>query len=189
MADRRDDGHRAGRERADEPLVAEGEQVLEASAAAGEDDDVDLGGVADRAQRLDDRGGGARALDVGLGDEDPGGREARGDRAEHVALGGGVVAGDEPDAPREARERPLALGREEALVGELALEALQRGEVVAEAEALDREGAQAEVAAGLEELGTPEDVDALAVLRGRGGARRTARAASSRRGTRRRPGP
>ena len=38
-----------------------------------------------------------------------------------------------------------------------------RGEVVAEAEALDRERAQAEVAARLEELGAAEHVHALAV--------------------------
>ena len=48
--------------------------------------------------------------------------------------------------------------------------------MVAEAEALDRERPQPEVAAGLEELGTPVDVDALAVRRGRAAARRTGRA-------------
>jgi hypothetical protein len=42
VADRGDDRHRAGCDRAQEPLVAEREQVLEASTAAGEDDDVDL---------------------------------------------------------------------------------------------------------------------------------------------------
>ena len=55
--------------------------------------------------------------------------------------------------------------------------------------ALDRQRAQAEVAALLVELGAAEDVDALAVLRARGRARRTARAASARRGTRRSRGP
>ena len=57
----------------------------------------------------------------------------------------------------------LRSAREEALGGELPLQALERGEMVAEAEALDREGPQAEVARGLEQLGPPEDVDALAV--------------------------
>ena len=62
-----------------------------------------------------------------------------------------------------ARQRPLALGREEPLGGELALQPLERGEVVAEPEALDRERAQAEVAARFEQLRPAVDVDALAV--------------------------
>ena len=156
MADGRDDRHRAGGERADEPLVAEREEILEAAAAAGEDDDVDLGRVADLAERLGDRGGGARALDVGLGDEDPGGREARGDRGQHVSLRRGVVARDEPDASRKARQRPLALGREEAFGCELALQALESGEMVAEAEALDREGPEAKVPAASKSSGRPK---------------------------------
>ena len=57
----------------------------------------------------------------------------------------------------------LALGREEALGRELRLQPLERREVRADAEALDRERAQAEVAALLVELGPAEDVDALAV--------------------------
>ena len=61
------------------------------------------------------------------------------------------------------RQRPLALGGEEPLGGELALQPLERRQVRAEAEALDRERAQPEVAARGEELRPPEDVDALAV--------------------------
>ena len=52
---------------------------------------------------------------------------------------------------------------EEALGRELLLQPLERREVVAEPEALDRERAEAEVAARLEELRPPVDVDALAV--------------------------
>jgi len=48
---------------------------------------------------------------------------------EHVALGGGVVAGDEPDQPRVARERPLLVGGEQYLGSELLLQPLQRGKV------------------------------------------------------------
>ena len=163
MADGRDDRHRAGRERAEETLVAERKEVFEAAAAAGEDDDVDLVCVADLAERLGDRGCGTRALDVGLGDEDPSRRKARGDRGQHVSLGRGVVSRDEPDASRKARKRPFPLGREEAFVGELPLQALESGEMVAEAEALDRQGLEAKVSASREQLGTPEDVDALSV--------------------------
>src|SRR5262249_35193671 len=53
--------------------------------------------------------------------------------------------------------------REEALCRELLLQPLQRGEVVAEAEALERERAQPELAARLVELRTAVDVDAVAV--------------------------
>ena len=42
VPDGRDDRDGAGRDRADDPLVAEREEVLEAAAAAGEHDDVDL---------------------------------------------------------------------------------------------------------------------------------------------------
>jgi hypothetical protein len=46
---------------------------------------------------------------------------------------------------------------------ELLLQALERGEVCAEPEALDRQRPQAELAPRLEETGPPVDVDALAV--------------------------
>ena len=53
---------------------------------------------------------------------------------------------------------PLAGGVEEPFGGEPLLQPLERGEVRAEAEPLDRQRAQAEVAPGLEELGSAEDV-------------------------------
>ena len=85
------------------------------------------------------------------------------DRGEDVALGRRVVAGDEADQPRDPRQRPLPLGREQPFRGELRLQPLELGEVGAEAVALDRERAQVEVAALLVELRAAEDVDALAV--------------------------
>ena len=125
--------------------------------------DVDAGARPRRPSAVDERGGRARPLDVRLGDEHVRGREAGGERGEHVALRGRVVAGDEADAAREQRKRPLALGGEEPLGGELALQPLERREVRAEAEPLDRQCAQPEVAARLEEVRPPVDVDALAV--------------------------
>ena len=155
-------GHGAGGDRPHEPLVGEREQVLEAAAAAGDDHDVGatLAEIGDRGR---DRGRGPRALHERLRDDDPGGREPRRDRSENVALRGGVVAGDEADQPRDPRQRPLALRREQALGGELRLQPLERREVGAEPVALDREHAQVEVAALLVELRAPVDVDALAV--------------------------
>ena len=188
MADGGDDRHRARGDRADEPLVAEREQILEAAAAAREHDHVDAGLRAELAQRVDDALRGARALDVRLGDEHVRRREAGLDRRDHVALRGGVVAGDEPDPARQQRQRALPLGGEEPLGGELRLQPLERGEVRADAEALDRERAHAVVAALLEELGPAEDVDALAVGEVEPQRRRTCRAASSRRRTSRRSG-
>ena len=67
---------------------------------------------------------------------------AAGNRAwiagDHVAAGGRVGAGDDADGAREARQRPLALRREQALGRQHALEALDRGEMVAEPDPLDR---------------------------------------------------
>ena len=158
-----DDRHRAGGDRPHEPLVGEREQILEAAAAAGDDHDTSTPRAQSSSIAAAIDGCGARALDVGLGDEDVRRREARRDRGQHVALGRGVVAGHEPDQPRDPRQRPLALGGEEALGRELLLQPLERREVGAEPEALDRERAQVEVAALLVELRPAVDVHALAV--------------------------
>ena len=73
----------------------------------------------------------------------------------------------------------LRVGREEPLGRELALQPLERREMRAEAEALDRQHLQPQLAALLVQLGAAEDVHALAVARGRARARRTGRAASA----------
>ena len=80
-----------------------------------------------------------------------------------VALGGGVVPGDEPDPPGKPGEGALALGGEEALRGELCLEALEGREVLAEPEALDRARAVGSRRGASKSSGPAEDVDALAV--------------------------
>ena len=63
----------------------------------------------------------------------------------------------------QERERPLPLGGEEPLGRQLALQPLERGEVVAQAETLEREHAQPEVAAGLVQLGPSVGMHAVAV--------------------------
>ena len=68
-----------------------------------------------------------------------------------------------PILPREKRKRTLPRFGEQAFRGELLLQPLESGEVVASAEALDRQRAQLELALGLEELGPSVDVHALAV--------------------------
>ena len=137
MPDRRDDRHLARRHGAHEPLVAEGEEVLEAAAAAGEHDHVGAA-PAEVADCGRDRGRRARALDIRLGYQQPGGREACRDRGDHVLLRGRVVSGDEPDAARESRELSLSARVEEPFGCELLFQPFERGKVVAEAEALDR---------------------------------------------------
>ncbi len=120
----------------------------------------------DRAEILDrrcERRRRPRALDVGLRHDDARGWEAGRDRRQDVPLRGGVVAGHEPDSARKPGQPTLALGREEAFGGQLLLQSLERSEVVAEAEALDRERPEAEVATRLEELRTAVDVHPLAV--------------------------
>ena len=138
VPDRGDDRHRARSHRAHEPLVAERQQILEAAATAREHDHVDLRLLAERVERVDDPERGPRPLDVRLGDEHVRRGEPALDGRDDVALRGGVVAGDEPDPPREERQRPLPLGGEQALGGERRLEPLERRQVRAEAEALDR---------------------------------------------------
>ena len=69
VADRGDDGDAARRDGADDALVAEREQILEAAAAAREDDHVDVRLLAERVDRGDDLRGRARPLDVRLRDE------------------------------------------------------------------------------------------------------------------------
>src|SRR5207247_11197113 len=156
-----DDRHRAREDRAHELFVAEREEVLEAAAASRQNDDVDLGRRGDRAQRVDHRVRGERALDESLGDDDASCRKTSADRGEDILLRRSVVAGYEPDPACQERQRALPL--DDAFRCELLLQALERGEVVSEPEPLDRERAHAEIAACLKELGSPEDVDPLTV--------------------------
>ncbi len=162
VTDGADDRHGAAGDGTDDALVAERQQVLEAAAAAREDDHVDLRLGADRPQRLGDRGSRARPLDERLRDEQPGGREARLDGGDHVPLGGSVVSGHEPDPPRHPRQRPLPLRCEEPLGGELLLQPLERRQMLAEPEALDSERAEPQLTLRLEQLRPAVDVDALA---------------------------
>ena len=163
MADRRHDWHAAGRDRAHEPLVAERQQVLEAAASTGQDDDVDVRVLAESADRRDDLPGGARALHVRLGHEDGRRREAGADRRHDIALRGRVVAGHHPDAARQERQRPLARIGEETLGGERRLETFERGEMGTDAEPLDRERAELELTALFVELRPSEHMHPLAV--------------------------
>ena len=101
MTHRGDQRYRAGRDRANEPFVAERQQVLEATAAAREHDHVDLRRRAELVESVGHRLCRERSLHVGLGDENPSGGETPGDGRQHIPLRSGVVPRDETDATRE----------------------------------------------------------------------------------------
>ena len=100
----RDDRNRACRHRAHHGLGAEGEEVLEAAAAAGEHDDVDLRVRCEPAQRGDDRLRRAAALHARLADDDLRRGEAPADRRHEIAARGRVGAGQR----RRPRAAPAA---------------------------------------------------------------------------------
>ena len=121
------------------PLVRERKQILEAAAAAGEHDHVDRGLRREparawptipaaaprpwtRVSATTIRAGGKRV-------------EIAVTRSPRAAASLPVSS---PTARGEARQRALALGREEPLGGRAPLEPLERGEVLAEPETLDR---------------------------------------------------
>ena len=123
------------------------------------------------------------ALDARLGDDDVGRGEPRADAGDDIAPRRCVRAGDDADRPWEAGQGALALGREQPLGGEHPLEALDRGEMVAEPDSLDRARAEAELALGLVDLGLALDEHALAVAATRARGCRIGDAASSPAGT------
>ena len=120
VADGAHDGGAAGDDRPAQRLVAERQQVLDAAAAAGDDDDVDLGQPVELAQGGHDLLDGAEPLHGDLAHLDLDRGPAAPGVLEHVALGGAVAAGDQPDAARQERQRPLAVGGEQPLRGHAA---------------------------------------------------------------------
>src|SRR6266508_4233457 len=163
VADGRDHGHGAARHGADESLVAERQQVLEAASAAGEDDDVDAGLPDDVPERSRESRSGARSLHVCLRDDDLRRGEASRDGGDEVALRRGLVAGHQSDPAGEKRQRPLARRREEPFAGESALELVDSRQESSEPQRLDRQRAEAKLAAGGEELRPAENVNRRAV--------------------------
>ena len=109
VADGGDDRNGAARDGAYDALVAEGQQVLEAPAAAREDDDVDALAPRERVERARDRDGRERALHPRLRDDEPHGGKAGRDRGDDIAARSGIDAGQEADRAREARQPALAL--------------------------------------------------------------------------------
>ena len=104
------------------------------------------GCAASARERGDDRVRGALALHARLAHDDLRRREPRTDRRDEVAARRGVRPGEDPDRARDARQPALPLDGEEPLGGELPLQLLERDEMTAEADPLDRRRAEPELA-------------------------------------------
>ena len=87
-----------------------------------------------RAERLHHLGGGALALHGGVGDLEGDVRPAAPGVVEHVALGGRLGRGDQPDPVGEERQRPLELAGEQPLGREQLPAPLEPGQQLAEAD-------------------------------------------------------
>ena len=116
---------RRGRDRARDDLLVEGPQVLEAAAAAREQDHVEAAQAVERADALRDLGRGALALDERGVDEHLEVGVARAQHAQDVAQHGAGGRGHDADPARQHRQRALARGVEEALLLELLLQLLE----------------------------------------------------------------
>ena len=109
------------------------------------------------------RGGRVRPLDGAVVHREPHRRPAPAGGHQHVALGGAVAAGDDPDDGRRERQRPLADGVEQALRGQQPPDPLDAGQQLTEADGADLGGAQGERAAGDVVVGPGTDDHARAL--------------------------
>ena len=126
-----------GRHGPDQGLVAEGQEVLEGAAAAGDHDDVHLGHGVELAQRLGHGAHRAGALDRDLPHLEVHGRPAQGRVADDVLLGVRVAPRDEADPAGEQGQGLLPGGVEEPLLGEGAPQPLEPLQQVAQAHRAD----------------------------------------------------
>ncbi len=100
-------------------------QVFERAAAAAHDDHVRPTGAAEELDPAADLFHRALALHQRRVEADVQAGKAAGEDVHHVRDGRAARRGDDADAPRKARQRPLALGREQPLGGQLLLELLE----------------------------------------------------------------
>jgi acetyl-CoA carboxylase biotin carboxylase subunit len=122
-------------------LVVERAEVVGGSAAAPDDDHVDVPDALQLRQRVADRLGGGRPLDVRGCEQDACPSPAKRDPADVVDDGAGA-AGHDPDRARLAREGPLAFLGEQTFGRELrpqTLERLEQGPAADRLHAIDDE--------------------------------------------------
>ena len=141
-------GVSAAGHRAHQRLVAERQQVLDAAAAAGDHDDVDVGVGVEAVQRGDDLVHRGRALHrdvLDLGTARPAARRrAFSTTSRSAALARPVIR---PMRCGQERQRALALGGEQALGGQQLAQCLEPGEQLTQPDLTDLGRAQAERAA------------------------------------------
>ena len=125
VADRAHHGGVGREHRAQQGFVAEGQQVLESTATAGDHDHVHLLHAVQLLQCADDRAGRARSLHRDLADLELHTRPAVGGVAHHVLLRVRVPSGDQTHAVGEHGKRLLARGVEEPLVRQGAAQPFQ----------------------------------------------------------------
>ena len=126
VPDRGDGRNLGGGERPRHPLFVEGPEVLEAAAAAGDDDHVEALQPVEGPDALDDLGRGLLALHARGVDEDLQVRVAPRDDAHDVLDDRARGRGHDADAAGQLRQRPLAGPVEEALLLEFLLQLLER---------------------------------------------------------------
>ena len=131
MADGRDDRSLGGVDRSYQGLVAEGEEVLEGTAAAGDDDDVDGGVGVELGQGRDDLLGCHGALDQGVAHHETGGGPTKGGVTLNISLGVRAGSRDEADTAWQNRNGLVKGDVEEPLGLQQTLASLQLSEQLA----------------------------------------------------------
>src|SRR5437867_1584681 len=125
VADGRHHGRLGAGDGARDDLFVEGPEIFERSAAAADDDDVDVAERVEVAQPLRDLLGGAVALHAGGRDHDVQLAEAAADHAQHVADRRAAQRRHHADLSREARQLALARLIEQPLGLEPGLELVE----------------------------------------------------------------
>ena len=161
-------GVRIACDRAHQPLVGERQQVLDRATAARDDDDVDRGVALEGLDRRDHLAGGVHALHRGVLHGEVHARPAAAAVVEHVALGGRVLGGDQPDVARQERQRTLELLGEQTLRRQQLAAPLEPGQQLALTDQPDlADGERERAAVGVERrLGVADDLRALDQRRG-----------------------
>ena len=156
VADRADHRRAARGHRPQQRLVGERQQVLDAAAAAGDDDDLDvLGGVEVGQQRQDARYR-RRTLHGGVADLEAHRRPAGGGHGHHVALRGTGPARDQADRLRQERQWLLESRIEQSLGGEQLPQPFDAGEQFADPDGPDVGDPQRQRGPAGVERGTPQ---------------------------------
>src|SRR5699024_2926130 len=115
----------------------EGQEVLHAAAAAGDDDDVDLRVLIELGEVPHHTGDRIGALHGAVADLELRGRPPQVHTAHDVLLRSRVTAGDETDAIRQERQTQLPARVEETLCRQLLLQTFESGEQFAQPHCAD----------------------------------------------------